>query len=77
MKILALGYKDFGGLRWKYGEAEYVDVSDSFQDVMATQADVVAVNTDKTESSIVDKIREYEAVSAGELNTEFLYQSGE
>ena len=77
MKVLALGYKDLGALYLRYGKGEYIDVSNSFQDVMAIDADVVAVNISTTDSSIVDKIRKYELASAGELETVFLYQSDE
>ena len=77
MKVLALGYKDLGALYLRYGKGEYIDVSNSFQDVMAIDADVVAVNISTTDSSIVDKIRKYELASDGELETVFLYQSDE
>ena len=77
MKVLTLGYKEPGGLRFRYGRGEYIDVSDSFQDVMAVEADVVAVNISITDASTVDKIRKYELASVGETGTVFLYQSSE
>ena len=77
MKVLTLGYKEPGGLRFRYGRGEYIDVSDSFQDVMAVEADVVAVNISITDASTVDKIRKYELASAGETGIVFLYQNRE
>lgn len=44
-----------------FGDHLYVDVTDTYQDILALPADIVIVNTENCEAGILNLIKEYES----------------
>ena len=72
-KIFTYGFKDIEPLRWKFGEAEYLDVTSQYQDIMALPNDMVIVNMSNIDPDVLTAIKEYEAAVKDESTTKFVY----
>lgn len=75
MKVFMYGIEEkyVGGVQNKYGDAEYVDVTECYQDILALPADVVVVNIDCADSIELAAIRKYEAETKEVEVREYLY----
>lgn len=62
MTILTYGFEknQMDVIRWMFGKADYIDVTDSYQDIFALNADVVVVNLENTATDVRKKIYAYE-----------------
>ena len=79
MKVFVYGFSavDLDTIRWHLGNNEYIDVTRQYQDILALNADIVIVNLEKCDKSILDIIRSYENETKDVEEREYLYLSKE
>ena len=75
MKILTYGFDDIhmDVVRWNFGENEYVDVTDSYQDIFACKSDVVVISEENCSQEILAEIQGYEQEKKLEESREYVY----
>ena len=61
MRVFTYGVEDryINGLKRKFGAAEYVDVTEQYQDIMALNADVVIVAMDHVSDQELQAVKAY------------------
>lgn len=77
MKIFTYGIDDgkMDAIRWKFGRAEYIDVTDAYQDILALCADIVIMAVDQTPEDVIATIKEFQEEAADD--TEYHYVTNE
>lgn len=79
MRIFTYGIeqRQMDAIRCIFGMAEYIDVSNQYQDILALCADVVIMSVDHTPDDILLTIKEYEQEVGDDDNTQYVYISDE
>ena len=79
MKIFTYKIDDkfMKAIRWHFGEAKYIDVSKRYQDILALCTDIVVIHVDACEPEVLDTIKEYEAETKDEDDTQYIYLTSE
>lgn len=79
MKIFTYGIepKHMGGIKNRFGEAEYIDVSGQYQDILAMNAEIVLMNTDNTGSDVLEIIKEYAQEVGEDEDRDYFYLNNE
>lgn len=75
MRIFTYGIEDgkMDAIRWHFGKAEYVDVTEAYQDILALCADVVIMAVEHTPEVVIATIREFQEEVSTEDDTEYYY----
>lgn len=79
MRIFTYGIEEcnMGGVRKKFGEAKYIDVTEQYQDVIALCADVVVIAIDHIPAETLRTIKDYEQDAREYENRQYFYVSDE
>lgn len=79
MRIFTYGIKEcrMGGVRKKFGEAKYIDVTEQYQDIIALCADVVVIAIDHISAETLRTIKDYEQDAREYENRQYFYISDE
>lgn len=77
MKIFTLGIDEgkMDAIRWKFGRAEYIDVTDAYQEILALCADIVIIAVDQATEDVIATIKEFQEEAADA--TEYHYVTNE
>ena len=75
MTVFIYGFyeNEMEAIRWHIGRADYVDVSDQFEDILALKAEIVVINLDRIDDSALSMIKEYEEETKGVEDREYFY----
>ena len=75
MKILTYGFDEIHMdiVRWNFRKNEYVDVTDSYQDIFARQSDAVVISEENCSKEILAEIQCYEQDKKLEENRDYVY----
>lgn len=75
MRIFTYGIEEIkmDAIRWRFGKADYCDVTSQYQDILALCVDAVIVAIDHTPEDILTTIRAYQEETADEDDTKYLY----
>ena len=75
MRVFTCGVGKYqeGWIKRYLGIAEYIDVTEQYEDIFAMNADVVVVSIDNCSSKVVAAIREYEKETAGMEDRKYIY----
>jgi len=79
MTIFTYGIKSqhMAGIKSRFGESEYIDVSDQYQDILAMKAEIVLINTDNTNPDILGIIKEYALEVGEDEDRDYFYLNNE
>ena len=79
MRVFTYGIEanKMDAIRWIFGKAEYIDVTDAYQDILALCADVVIMAVDHTPEDIIATIKEFQEEVADDDYTEYHYVTDE
>lgn len=63
MKVFVYGFSkvDMELIRWHFGNNEYIDVTEQYQDILALNADMIIVNVENCKKKVLEIIKFYEA----------------
>lgn len=77
MKIFTIGFTGYQLeiIRWKYGEGEYLDVTDNCTDVIALVSDMVIIHATDDYFETVSLIKDYLEQAGEEETSEFIFLS--
>jgi len=77
MRVFTYGIEEnkMDAIRWKFGKAEYVDVTDAYQDILALCADVVIMVVDHTPVEVLATIKGFQEEVSDEDSTVYYYLS--
>jgi len=75
MRIFTYGFSEENMeiVRKYFGEADYIDVTPQYQDILALCADIVLMNVDYARAEIVNIIKQFEMETIGEDDTKYYY----
>ena len=75
MRIFTYGIEDIkmDAVRWRFGKADYIDVTPQYQDRLALCADIVLVAIDHTPEDVLSTIKEYQEEVADDDVTKYIY----
>ena len=79
MRVFTYGIEanKMDAIRWAFGKAEYIDVTDAYQDILALCADVVIMAVDHTPEDIIATIKGLQEEVSGDDETEYHYVTDE
>ena len=79
MRVFTYGIEanKMDAIRWTFGKAEYIDVTDAYQDILALCADVVIMAVDHTPEDIIATIKEFQKEVSDDDDTEYHYVTDE
>ena len=79
MRVFTYGIEanKMDAIRWTFGKAEYIDVTDAYQDILALCADVVIMAVDHTPEDIIATIKEFQEEVSDDDDTEYHYVTDE
>lgn len=71
--VYAMDKADMPAIRWHFGKAEYIDVTEEYRDILALCADKIIINNDTAPSNVVQIVREFEEDTKEDSATEYIY----
>lgn len=79
MTVFTYGFyeSEMEAIRWHIGRADYVDVSDQFEDILALKAEIIVINLERIDESALSMIKEYEAETKSVEDREYFYVTHE
>lgn len=77
MKVFTYGIEEsmLNAIRWKFGKAEYLDVTVQYQDILALCADIVIMAIEHTSDEVLHIIKQYEKEVGADEDRKYYYLS--